>query len=106
MSRAALHHVAGTNEMRAVSLKEPLTVDVDVAADVGAAKRVGDLAGNRLCEEGVVHNNLVRVSRDLLDYASSFGPPGERIRRRGEERRWEMEKKKTEGKGFHTSLCQ
>lgn len=62
-------------------LKEPLTVDVDIAADVCAAKRVGNLAGNRFCKEGVVHNNLICVSRNLLDYTSSFGPPGERIRK-------------------------
>lgn len=61
-------------------LKEPLTVDVNIAADVCAAKRVGNLAGNRLCEEGVVYDNLICVSGDLLDDASSFGPPGERIR--------------------------
>lgn len=54
-----------------------LTVDVHVAADVGAAQRVGDLTGNGLCEEGVVHQNLVCVSRDLFDHTSSFGPPGE-----------------------------
>lgn len=62
-------------------LKEPLTVDVDVAADVGAAKRVGDLTGNGFRKEGVVHDDLICVSGDLLDYAPSFGPPGETIRR-------------------------
>ena len=81
------HHVAGTIERHAVLLEEPLTVDVDIAADVGAAKRVGNLTGNRFGKEGVVHNNLIRVSGDLLDYTSSFGPPGERIRRHGKERR-------------------
>lgn len=58
----------------------PLTVDVDVAADVGAAEGVGDLAGDRFGEEGVVHNDLIRVSRDLLDYTSSFCPPGDKNR--------------------------
>lgn len=86
------YHVAGVIERHAVLLKEPLTVDVNIAADVGAAKRIGDLAGNRFGKEGVVHNNLICVSRDLLDYASSFGPPGERIRRQRKERRQEMEK--------------
>lgn len=57
--------------------KKALTVDVDIAADVCAAKGVGDLTGNGLCKEGVVHNNLICVSRDLLDYTSSFGPPDE-----------------------------
>lgn len=69
-----------------------LTVDVNIAADVGAAKRIGNLTGNRFCKEGVVHSNLICVSRDLLDYASSFGPPGERIRRQRKERQQEMEK--------------
>lgn len=85
------YRVAGIMEKRALSL----TVDVNVAADVGAAKRVGDLAGHGLCEEGVVHDNLVRVSRDLLDYAPSFGPPGARIRKQRKKRRW----KKNEGRG-------
>lgn len=61
--------------MKGMNLKEPLTVDVNIAADVGAAKRVGNLAGDGLCKEGVVHKNLICVSRDLLDYTSSFGPP-------------------------------
>lgn len=73
-------------------LKEPLTVNINIATNVGAAERVGDLAGNRFCKEGVVHNDLIRVSRDLLDYTSSFGPPGVRIRRQGMERQEEMEK--------------
>lgn len=68
-------------ERCAALLMEPLTVDIHIAADVGAAKRVGNLAGDWFCEEGVVHNHLVRVSRDFLDYAPSFGPPGERIRK-------------------------
>ena len=72
--------------MHAVLLKEPLTVDVNIAADVGAAERVGDLTGDGFCKEGVVHNDLIRVSRDLLDYTSSFGPPGERISRQRKER--------------------
>lgn len=63
--------------------REPLTVDVDVAADVGAAQGVGDLAGDGLREEGVVHDDLVRVSGDLLDDASSLGPPGEDQRKCG-----------------------
>lgn len=86
------YHVAGIIERHAVLHKEPLTIDVNVAADVGAAKRVGNLAGNGFGKEGVVHDNLIRVSRDLLDYAPSFGPPGERIRRQREER-WENEGK-------------
>lgn len=64
----------------------PLTVDVDVAADVSAAKRVGDLAGDGFCEEGVVHDDLICGTRDLLDDTSSFGPPGERIMRHREDR--------------------
>lgn len=60
-------HVSGTTQRNEEYLKEPLTVDVNIAADVGAAKRVGNLAGDGFCKEGVVHNNLVRVSRDLLD---------------------------------------
>lgn len=75
------YHVSGITERHAVLLKEPLTVDVNIAADVGATKRIGNLAGDGLCKEGVVHNNFIRVSRDLLDYTSSFGPPGERISR-------------------------
>lgn len=75
------YHVAGVLDRHAVLLKEPLTVDVNIAADVGAAKWVGNLAGNGFCKEGVVHDDLIRVSGDLLDYASSFGPPGERIRK-------------------------
>ncbi len=58
-----------------------LTIDIDIAADVGAAERVSDLTGNGLRKEGVVYNNLICVSRDLFDYTSSFGPPGERIRK-------------------------
>lgn len=61
-------------------LQETLTVHINIAADVGAAKSIGNLTGNRLRKEGVVHNNLIRVPGDLLDYASSFGPPDERIR--------------------------
>lgn len=90
------YYVAGITERHAVLLKEILTVDINITANVGAAKRVGNLAGNRFCKEGVVHNNLICVSRDLLDYTSSFGPPGERIRRQRKERRCEMKK---EGKG-------
>lgn len=66
---------------------QSLTVDVNVAADVGAAEGVGDVAGNGFGEEGVVHDDLVRVSGDLLDYASPFGPPVERMRRQSKGRR-------------------
>lgn len=62
-----------------MNLKERLTVDVNIAADVGAAKRVGNLAGDGFCKEGVVHKDLICVSRDLLDYTSSFGPPEKMI---------------------------
>lgn len=75
------YHVAGILDRHAVFVKEPLTVDVNIAADVCAAKWVGNLAGNRFCKEGVVDDDLVRVSRDLFDYASSFGPSGKRIRK-------------------------
>lgn len=54
--------------------KEALTVDVNIAADIGAAKRIGNLTGNWFGKEGVVHYDLIRVSGDLLDYASSLGP--------------------------------
>lgn len=50
------HHHRKSNTLVA------LTVDVDVAAYVGAAQRVGDLTGDRLSEEGVVHNDLIGVT--------------------------------------------
>lgn len=82
--------------MRAGRVDGPLTVDVDVAADVGAAQRVGDLAGDRFREEGVVHNDLICVSRDLLDYTSSFCPPGDKKtdaeKRRGVIPQWREKK--------------
>lgn len=87
---------AAITETHAVVLKEPLTVNINVAADVSAAQRVGDLAGNRFCEEGVVHYDFIRVPGDLLDYTSSFGPPGVRIRRKrmgGEEGIGKMKEK-------------
>lgn len=64
--------------MKAPRVDGSLTVDVNVAADVGAAQRVGDLAGDGLRKEGVVHNDLICVSRDLLDDTSSFCPPGDK----------------------------
>lgn len=36
-----------------------LTVDIHSPADVGAAQRVGDLTGDGLKEEGVVHNGFM-----------------------------------------------
>lgn len=39
-----------------------LTVDVHVPADVGVTQRVGDLTGNGLGEERVIHENLVGVA--------------------------------------------
>lgn len=87
-------HVSGKTEGHEEYLIEPLTVDVNIAADVGAAKRVGNLAGDRFCKEGVVHKNLICVSGDFLDYASSFGPPGEMIEKaqEGEDiKKWKSE---------------
>lgn len=73
------------NSASAAENRRPLTVDVHVPADVRAAKSVGDLAGDGFCEEGVVHDDLVCGTGDLLDDTSSFGPPGERIiRHRGQ----------------------
>lgn len=94
---------ADIKQTHAGFLDEKLTVDINIAADVGAAKRVRNLAGHRLCKEGVVHNNLICVSRNLLDYTSPFSPPGVKIDVGRE--------KKNEGKGenilrqvFHTFL--
>ena len=42
--------------------RSALTVDVHVPADVGVAQRVGDLTGNRLREERVIHNDLIGVT--------------------------------------------
>lgn len=39
-----------------------LTVDVHIPADVGAAQGVGDLTGNWLGEERVVHDDLIGVT--------------------------------------------
>lgn len=80
-------------------------MDVNIAADVGAAKRVGNLAGNLLCKEGVVYNNLICVAGDILDYASSFGPPGETEIRRRLEMRNEGKRGRGIKTGFHTVFC-
>lgn len=88
-----------------------LTVDVDIAADVGAAQRVGDLTGDRVCKEGVVHNHLICVSRDLLDHTSSFCPPGEKNRgaesrqRERERERFGHRAKKHEKRGREFTRC-
>ena len=52
-----------------------LTVNVDVAADVGAAEGVGHLTRDGLGEEGVVHDDLIGVSGHLLDDAAPLRPP-------------------------------
>lgn len=44
------------------SKSKRLTVDIHFAADVCAPKRVKDLAGNGVCEEGVVHYDFIGVS--------------------------------------------
>lgn len=39
-----------------------LTVDINPSADIMTPKRVEDLTGNRVCEEGMVHNDFISVS--------------------------------------------
>lgn len=56
-----------------------LTVDVHVAADICTTKRIGDLTGNSICEEGVVHYDFIGVSRDFFNHMTSFGPPKESV---------------------------
>lgn len=58
-----------------MDIRKPPTVNINIATDVGAAQSVGNLAGHGFCKEGVVHNNLICVSRDLVDDIPSFGPP-------------------------------
>lgn len=55
-----------------------LTLDVHQGADVGAAHGVGHLAGDGICEVGVVHCHLQAVSVGLRDGDPAFGPPGQR----------------------------
>lgn len=73
------YSAAGIKGMHVGLLKEKLTVDINITADVGAAERVGNLAWHRLRKEGVIHDDLVCVPGDLLNYTSPFGPPGVRI---------------------------
>lgn len=54
-----------------------LTVDVHVAADICTPERVGDLTGNGVCKEGVVHYDFIGVSRDFFNHMTSFCPPVE-----------------------------
>lgn len=69
---------AGIASMASSSVeKGTLTVYVNIAADVRAAERVGNLAGYGFSKERVVDNNFICVAGDLLDCTSSFGPPGE-----------------------------
>lgn len=62
-------------------LKDSLTVDINIAADVCAPQRVGDLAGDRICKERGVHHDLICVPGDILDYTSSFCPPDDKTER-------------------------
>lgn len=59
-----------------LSHKVKLTLDIDQRADIGAAHRVGHLAGDRVCEVRVVHRHLKAVPVCLGDRDSSFRPPG------------------------------
>ena len=68
-------------------------MDINIAADVGAAESVGNFTGNWFCKEGVVHNNFICLSRDLLYHTSSFGPPDKNSEMK------EGETEKNEGKG-------
>lgn len=52
-----------------------LTLDIDQGADIGAAHRVGHLAGDRVCEVRVVHCHLKAVPICFRDGDSSFWPP-------------------------------
>lgn len=69
-----LHNTAGPFLRRWAGL----TLDVHQGADVGAAHGVGYLAGDGICEVGVVHRHLQAVSVGLRDGDPSFGPPGQR----------------------------
>lgn len=57
-----------------------LTVDIHGPADVCAAQRVGDLAGDGLEEEGVIHDGFVEVTGRLLYNLAFFCPPVEEER--------------------------
>ncbi len=71
-----LHHeVLDNSDVKKNKPLKELTVDVHIPTDVGAPKRVGDLTGNWLCEERVIHYDLISVSRHFLYHTSSFGPP-------------------------------
>lgn len=57
-----------------------LTVDIHSPADVCAAQSVGDLAGDRLEEERVVHDGFVEVTGGFLYNLAFFCPPVEENR--------------------------
>lgn len=57
-----------------------LTVDIHGPADVCAAQRVGDLAGDGLEEERVVHDGFVEVTGGFLYNLAFFRPPVEENR--------------------------
>lgn len=51
-----------------------LTVDIYIPADVGVPQCIGDLTGNGLSEERVIHKNLIGVAWHIWDHIASFGP--------------------------------
>lgn len=55
-----------------------LTVDIHTSADIGDAQWVGDLAGNRLSKERVVHDDLIDVAGNFLDHTAALSPPNEK----------------------------
>lgn len=64
----------GHRERRDVKVRL-LTLHIDQCADVGAAHRVGHLAGHGVGEVGVVHGHFQTVPVRLGDGNSAFRPP-------------------------------
>lgn len=57
-----------------------LTVDVHSPADVCASQCIGDFAGDRLKEEGVIHDGFVEVTGCFFYHLALFCPPIEKER--------------------------
>lgn len=55
-----------------------LTIDIYGPADVGAAQRIGDLAGDGLEEEGVIHDGFIEVTGCFLYHLAFLRPPAGR----------------------------
>lgn len=60
-----------------------LTVDVHGPADVGAAQRIGDLAGDGLKEEGVVYDGFIEVTGRFFYHLAFLCPPVRQERAKG-----------------------